>query len=347
MDTMLKEILSAAGVSGYESGIARVLKKELEGTGAKVSVDDFGNVIAKKGTGTHNTGTGKKKIMLAAHMDEIGLMVKYITKEGYIHFIKIGGIDDRILPAQRVIIKAKEDVFGIIGSKPPHLQKDEEKKSPLKYEDMFIDIGSKNKEETEKRVSVGDTIIFEPNAGILHGSLYYGKAVDNRIGCYALVKIMERVNSGNAEVYGVATVQEEVGLKGAKISSFGLDPDFAIVIDTTIAGDTPGLSEKESALKLGGGVAITIIEAAGRGTIVPEQVKKMFFETAQQHKIPYQIDVIEGGVTDGATISLNREGILTGVLSIPTRYIHSATGVFNLDDVNSAVELAVKVIEKI
>lgn len=339
MDAKIKELIMAAGVSGYESGIAQILKSELERLGAQVTVDDFGNVIARK-------GSGRKKIMLAAHMDEIGLMVKYITKEGYIHFIKIGGIDDRILPAQKVIIKAKENVFGIIGSKPPHLLKDEEKKNPLRYEDMFIDIGSKNKEETEKLVAVGDVIIFEPSVGVLQGNLCYGKAVDNRIGCYVLLKIMERINV-QAEVYGVATAQEEVGLKGAKTSSFGIDPDFALVLDTTIAGDTPGITEKESSLKLGSGVAITIIEASGRGTIVNEKVKKLLIEVAQQNQIKYQIAVIEGGVTDGAIISLNREGILTGVLSIPTRYIHSPTGVFSLDDVDSAIELAVKAIERI
>ncbi|MDD5491947.1 MAG: M42 family metallopeptidase [bacterium] len=339
MDAKLKEVIEAAGVSGYESGVAKILKEELEKAGAQVTMDNFGSLIAKK-------GSGQKKIMLAAHMDEIGLMVKCITKEGYIHFIKIGGIDDRILPAQKVVIKAREDVFGIIGSKPPHLQKDEERKVPLKYEDMFIDIGSTSKEDAEKRVAVGDTIIFEPNAGLLQGPLFYGKAIDNRIGCYAMIKIMERINVP-AVVYGVATSQEEVGLKGAKTSSFGLDPDFAIVLDTTLAGDTPGISEKESALKLGSGVAITIIEASGRGTIVNEKMKKMLIGTAQKNKIKYQIDVIEGGVTDGATISLNREGILTGILSIPTRYIHSPTGVFSMDDLNSAIELGVKTIERL
>ncbi len=339
MDAKLKEIMDAAGVSGAESAVAAILKSELEKSGAQVTMDNFGSLIAKK-------GTGHKKIMLAAHMDEIGLMVKCITKEGFIHFIKIGGIDDRILPAQRVIIKAKEDVFGIIGSKPPHLQKDEERKAPLKYEDMFIDIGCTSKEETEKRVTVGDTIIFEPNAGVLQGPLCYGKAVDNRIGCYAMLKIMERINVP-AVVYGVATAQEEVGLKGAKTSSFGLAPDFALVLDTTLAGDTPGISEKESALKLGAGVAITIIEASGRGTIVTEKIRKLMIETAQKNKIKYQIDVIEGGVTDGAVISLNREGVLTGILSIPTRYIHAPTGVFSMDDLNSAIELGVKMVERL
>jgi endoglucanase len=280
-------------------------------------------------------------------MDEIGLMVKFITKDGYLNFIKVGGIDDRILLGQRVIVKTKKgDVRGLIGSKPPHLQKDEERRHPVKYEDMFIDIGAKNKEEAEKMVSVTDPIIFDTDAGILNGSLCYGKAIDNRVGCYALIKIMEKLKV-NAEVYAVATVQEEVGLKGARTSSFKIDPDFAIAIDTTVAGDTPGIKETESSLKLGNGVAITVIEAAGRGVIVSEKVRDLFIGTAKKEKIKYQLDVIEGGMTDGAIIYMNREGIPTGVLSIPTRYVHAPTGVFHLDDVTAVVNLARAVIQQV
>lgn len=340
MDELLKKILMAPGISGYESQIAELMKTELQKSCSDVQIDSFGNVIAKK-------GSGKKKIMLAAHMDEIGLLVKFISKEGFIYFIKIGGIDDRILVGQRVIIKAKGgDVFGIIGLKPPHLQKDEERKVPVKYEDMFIDIGCKNKEEAMSRVSVGDQVIFEPSAGVLNGSLYYGKAPDNRVGCYALIKIMEKINA-DAEVYAVATVQEEVGLKGARTSSFKIDPDFAIAIDTTVSGDTPLIKETESALKLGDGVAVTIIEASGRGIIVSEKIKNMMIETAKNNNIKFQLDVIDGGMTDGAVIYMNREGIPTAVLSVPCRYIHSPTGVFCIDDVNSAVDLAIKAVEKI
>jgi len=340
MDELLKKILNAPGIPGYESEIAGILKGEFSKTCEDVEIDNFGNVIARK-------GKGKKRIMLAAHMDEIGLLVKHITKDGYINFIKVGGIDDRILPGQRVVIKAKgKDVLGVIGSKPPHLQREEERKQPIKYEDMFIDIGCKTKEAAEKRISVADPIIFEPNAGTLNGNLCYGKAIDDRIGCYALVKVMEKVKA-NAEIYAVATVQEEVGLKGARTSAFKINPDFAIAIDTTIAGDTPQMKERESSLRLGDGVAITIMEASGRGVIVNEKIKDIFIKTAKENKIKYQIDVLEGGVTDGAMIYMNREGVPTGVLSIPTRYIHSPTGVFSMDDVNQAVKLATKVVESV
>ena len=339
MDELLKEILMAPGISGSEGDIAELMKRELEKSCDEVVIDGFGNVIAKK-------GSGPKKIMIAAHMDEVGLMVKHVSKEGFVSFVKIGGIDDRVLAAQRVVIKSdKGDVFGLIGVKPPHLQKEEERKKVIKHDEMFIDIGCASREEALKKISIGDPVVFEPNAGVLNGKLCYGKAVDNRVGCYAMIKIMEKLGV-KAEVYAVATVQEEVGLKGAKTSSFKLAPDFALVIDTTIAGDTPQITENESSLKLGEGVAITIVEASGRGVIVGQKVKDLMISCAREEKVKYQIDVIEGGMTDGAMIYMNREGILTGVLSIPTRYVHSSTGVFSTDDVNSAVKLSAAVIEK-
>ena len=211
---------------------------------------------------------------------------------------------------------------------------------------MFIDIGCSSIEEAKKRVEVGDVAIFEPNSGVLNGKLYYGKAVDDRIGCYALIKIMEKLKV-NAEIYAVATGQEEVGLKGARTAAFNVSPDYAIVIDTTIAGDTPLITERESSLKLGEGVAITIIEASGRGVIVNEKIKDLLMDTAKKNKIKYQVDVIDGGVTDGAMIYMNKEGVPTGVLSIPTRYIHSPTGVFNIDDVDAATKLTIKTVESL
>jgi endoglucanase len=338
MDLLLKKIIEAAGIAGYESAVAKIMSEEFKKTCDDVQIDNFGNVIARK-------GKGKRKIMLAAHMDEVGLMVKYITKEGYLNFIKVGGIDDRILPAQRVVIKSeKGDCRGLIGTKPPHLLSEEDKKKVIKYEDMFIDIGCKSKAEAEERVAVGDIVIFEPNSGILNGKLYYGKAIDDRIGCYALVKIMEKLKV-EAEVYAVATGQEEVGLKGARTSAFRINPDYALAIDTNAAGDTPQIAERESSLRLGEGVAITIIEASGRGLIVTEKIKNILIDTARKNKIKYQVGVIEGGMTDGAVIYMNKEGVPTGVLAIPTRYIHSPTGVFHIDDLDAAVELAIKAVQ--
>ncbi|MEI8176948.1 MAG: M42 family metallopeptidase [Candidatus Omnitrophota bacterium] len=340
MDDLLRRVIMASGISGFESEIAALMTEELKRTGAKVQTDKFGNVIARK-------GNGKKKIMLAAHMDEVGLLVKHITKDGYLHFIKIGGVDDKILPAQRVLIKtAKGNVVGVIGAKPPHLQSDNDRKNSLRHEDMFIDIGATSKEDALKRVEIGDPAVFEPNFGVLSGKLYYGKAIDNRIGCYALIKIMEKIKA-DAEIYAVATGQEEVGLKGARTSAFSIDPDFALAIDTTVAGDTPQIVERESSLKLGQGVAITIIEASGRGVIVSQKVRRTLVDVARKNRIKYQMDILEGGMTDGAMIYMNRGGVPTGILSIPTRYIHSPTGVFHIDDVNAAIALGIRAVERI
>ncbi|MBU4306139.1 MAG: M42 family metallopeptidase [Candidatus Omnitrophica bacterium] len=340
MDKLLEKLLKTAGISGYEAEIAKIMSEELAKSCAEVEEDSFGNVIGCK-------GSGKKKIMLAAHMDEVGFVVKYVSKEGFIRFVKVGSIDDRILPGQRVVIKsAKGDICGIIGAKPPHIQKEEERKQPVKPEDMFIDIGAKSREEVMERVSIADMIIFEPNAGLMPNNLVFGKAVDDRVGCYALLKIMERVNVA-AEIYAVATAQEEVGLKGARTASFRLNPDFALALDTTIAGDIPGVREEQSALKLGEGVSICTLEAGGRGFIVSSRIRKILTETAEKNNIKYQIDVLEGGMTDAAMIYMNREGVSTGVLSVPTRYIHSPAAVFSLDDLQATIDLAVKAVEEL
>jgi endoglucanase len=330
------------GVSGYEENVAKIIKTSLSKICSTVKTDNLGNVIGK-------IGKNEKKIMIAAHMDEIGMIVKYVDEKGYIYFVKIGGINDSILPGKivKIINKKGNNITGIIGTKPPHITTFER---PIRYNNMFIDIGLSSRDKVLKILDIGDQIIFEPNAGILNNDFYYGKATDNRIGCYVMIKIMEiltKIKNLNAEVYACATTQEEVGLKGGKTSSFKINPDFALIIDTTISGDVPGIEEKISALKLGRGVAITIMEASGRGTIVSQKVRKLMIDTASKNKIPYQIDIIDGGTTDGAAIYINREGILTGILSIPTRYIHAPTSVFNIKDINSTIKLAVKTIEEV
>lgn len=334
---LIKQLCEADGISGYEKNVAEIMKKELTKTCDKVETDSFGNIIATK-------GKGKTEIMLAAHMDEIGLMVKHINEQGFINFIKIGGIDDRVLINQRVQIKTKKgSINGIIGSKPPHLQKEEEKKKIIKHDELFVDIGAKNQKEAEKMVEVGDPIVFEPNFGQLTKEVYYGKAVDNRLGCYILLKVMEKLPKNiNARIYAVGTAQEEVGLKGARVTAFKLDPDYAFAVDTTIAGDTPHIKKTESSLKIGHGPAITITEASGRGVVTHPKLRERLTKTAKKYKIPYQVDVLEGGMTDGAMIYLTREGIPTGVVSVACRYIHGSAGVFDMRDVDNTIKLLTK-----
>jgi endoglucanase len=335
---LLEKLCKAHGISGFEDDVREIMKKEFEKSCDEVEIDSFGNLIARKGK------KGKLKIMLAAHMDEIGLMVKHISKEGYLSFVKIGSIDDRLLPNRRVIIKTKrEEISGVIGSKPPHLQKKEELEKVIKHDELFIDIGAKDEKEAKKLVSIGDPIAFHSDFGNLWKNLYHGKAIDDRVGCYILLEVMEKIPKNiPLEIYAVGTAQEEVGLKGARVSAFKLNPHYGFAIDTTIAGDIPQIKETESSLKLGKGPAITITEASGRGVITHPKLRDLLLKIAKKYKIPYQVDVLEGGMTDGAIIYLTREGIPTGVISVPVRYLHGPTGVFSMNDVNNSIKLLIK-----
>ena len=217
---LMKELSLAPGVSSGEDEIAKIIERELKDVADTIERDTLGNIIATK------KGSKKApKIMLASHMDEIGLMVKYIDDNGYILFSKIGGINDQMLMNQTVTIHSSvgEDVIGVIGSKPPHVIKPEEKNKVVNYDSMFIDIGAKDKEDAEKMVSVGDLMTFNALFEEYPNNLIMGKALDNRVGCYVMIEVLKRVDA-DVTVYGVGTVQEEVGLKGAKTSAFKLNP---------------------------------------------------------------------------------------------------------------------------
>jgi endoglucanase len=347
MDKLLRDLLLVDGISGYEENVANIIEHKFKHICNNVMRDTLGNIIGKL-----TLGTGARKIMLAAHMDEIGMVVKYIDDHGFIRFIKVGGINDSILLGKKVKIinKNNEHITGIIGVKPPHIMDSAESKRTLKSEDMFIDIGINSKDKVSKIIEIGDPIIFDPQAGILYKSVCYGKAVDNRIGCYIMIKVLEQLfNKQNidVEVYACATVQEEVGLKGGRTAAFNINPDFALILDTTIAGDTPEIKKETSSLELGKGVAITILEACGRGAIITSKVRNFILGIARTNNILHQIDIIDGGMTDATSIQLVKNGMLSGILSIPTRYIHAPISVFSIRDVQSTIMLATRIIEQI
>jgi len=339
---LMEKLSVTSGISGFEGKIVDIIKDELNDHVDEIQEDLMGNVIAiKKG--------GKKglRVMLASHMDEIGLMVRHIDKKGFIRFSKIGGINDQMLLNQAVTIHGKKgDITGVIGSKPPHVMKAAERKKIVEFDDMFIDIGAFSKKEAEKLISVGDPISFKPIFEEFPNKLIMGKALDNRIGCYVMIETLKRVNS-KATVFGVGTVQEEVGLKGAKTSSFKIDPDMAFALDVTIAGDHPGIKEDKTPAKIGKGPAIILIDASGRGIITPEKVKNLLISSSEDNKIPYQLEVSEGGTTDGTAIQLTREGIPTGVVSVPTRYIHTTVSVASMEDIENTINLLVNTIESL
>lgn len=341
MSELLKKLSNAPGVSGFEEEIRKIITDELKDHVDEIEADNMGNIIAVK------KGRNGKKIMLAAHMDEIGLMVRFIDKNGFIKFSKIGGINDQMLLNQEVIIHSKKGkILGVIGAKPPHRMKPAEKKKVLEYENMFIDIGASNREEAEELISIGDPVTIKHEFSNLRGNLVTGKAFDNRVGCYVLVEAMKRAKT-SATIYGVGTVQEEVGLKGAKTSAFKINPDMAIALDVTICGDHPGIKFEDAPAKINKGPAIILTDASGRGIITHPIVKKLLIEAANEEKIPYQLEVSEGGTTDATAIHLTREGIPTGVLSVPTRYIHTPVEVASLEDIENTIKLLIAAIEKI
>lgn len=341
ISSLLEKFSNAHGVSGYEKNIQKLFSAEISPFVDSVKLDNIGNLIAnKKGGGL--------SIMIAAHMDEIGLMVKHIDEKGFLRFVSVGGFFDQTLLSQRVVVHGKKGaVVGLVGCKPPHVMKDEERKKVVEIKTMFIDIGAKNAKDAEDMgVSTGSPVTIDRDFKKLANNNVTGKAFDNRAGLVMLIEAMRRVSKLkiNANVFAVGTVQEEVGLKGAKTSAYGINPDLAIATDVTIPGDHPGIEKQDSAIEMGKGAVITIMDAAGRGVIVPETVIEWLKETAKKNKIKYQLEVSEGGYTDAAAIHLIRSGIPTGVISVPARYIHSPVEMVNIEDIDQGAELIAQAI---
>jgi endoglucanase len=340
---LLCKLTESFGVPGNEGEIAKLMASELKKSGYKVEIDRFGNVIAR------SPAAKKKPLMLGAHMDEIGMLVKFINEKGFLRFVKVGGIDNRVLVNQRVVIQTeKGQIYGVIGSKPPHMQKAEDMKSAIDNKSMFIDIGAKNRKEAEKMgVRIGDPVCFDISTKMLNGKLVTGKALDDRVGCYILLEIAKKVKGRNVVLVG--TGQEEVSTfgKGAMIAAYNLEPSAFIAVDTSIAGDHPEMSEDEALIQLHKGPAICLVEAGGRGNVADAQMKEKCVSVAKKHKIPYQLEVIEGGATDAASVYGERGGIPSISISVPTRYIHSNVAVCSLDDIDRTSNYLAKLIEEL
>ncbi|MEM2098757.1 MAG: M42 family metallopeptidase [Candidatus Bathyarchaeia archaeon] len=337
----LEKLSSACGVAGREEEVRNLMIKLLKPYVDEIRVDKLENVIAVK-KGAKST----PKVMLAAHMDEIGLMVKTISKEGFLQFAKLGGIDDRILLAQKVIVyTAKGTLPGIVGSKPPHIQKEEERKKIVTYDELFIDVGAESREDAAAMgIKVGDVIGFDVKYERLGKELAIGKAFDDRIGCAVMIEALKLLQNVDCTVYAVGTVQEEVGLRGAGTAAFGIDPDVALALDVTIAGDVPGVKEFDTSVKMGKGPTLTVSDS---GLIVHPKVLRWLIDVAEENKIDYQLETGLMGTTDAARISLTRQGVPSGTISVPARYIHSPAGIISLKDAENAAKLTAAAVQKI
>ena len=340
-ESNLERLSNTDGVTGREEAARELIIKLIKQYVDETYEDNLGNVIAiKKGKEL------KPKIMLAAHMDEIGLMVKNISKEGFLQFAKMGGIDDRILLAQKVNVHtSKGDLVGIIGSKPPHIQKKEERNKVVTYDKLFIDVGAENLKTAKKMgVKIGDPISFSVKYEKISKTIVTGKAFDDRAGCAILIETLKKLESTECNIFAVGTVQEEVGLRGAGTAAFGINPDFGLALDVTVAGDVPGVTDFESNIKMGKGPALTVTDA---GLISHPKVLSLLVDAANKNNIPYQLETGLPGTTDAARISLTRQGVPSGTISIPTRYIHSPVGMMDLSDIKNSIKLVIAAINEI
>jgi len=339
----LKELTEAHGIPGYESPVRQVVRKYMEPLG-EVSQDKIGSVICKKAGKAENP-----RVMIAGHMDEIGFMVKHITDEGFIKFLNLGGWFDQVLLGQRVIVKTqKGDVVGVIGVKPPHLLSAEERAKVIIRKEMYIDIGATSKEEVENAgVRAGDPVI--PRADFVelaNGKSLLSKAWDDRVGVALVINVLEnfqQVEHPNT-IYGVSTVMEEVGLRGAATSVNAIDPDVAIVLEADIAGDVPGVKPEESSVKLGKGPSVILHDAR----MIPNiKLRNLVVDTARELDIPLQFSSLEAGATDGGNIHLHKTGVPTVVISVPARHIHSHSSIIHRDDYDNTLKLLNAVIKKL
>ena len=340
----LKKYSETCGVSGFESEIKKIMEERLKGK-ADLSYDKLGSAVFTSA----GTSSEAPKIMLASHMDEIGFLVKHITPDGFLKFTCLGGWWEQVMLSQRVTVHGKKgDLPGVIGSKPPHILTMEERNKIVQKRDMYIDIGAEN-EKAARKFGVYEGCPVTPYADfavMADGKTLLGKAWDNRIGCAVMADVMDNLSKLKHDntVYGVATVQEEVGLRGAQTSVNLLNPDIALVIDTCVAGGTPGVNDDIAPAKIGKGIAITIYDA---GMIPNTALRDFAFEVAKENKVPVQISISEGGSTDGGRIHLHDAGVLTLTFSIPTRYIHSHQSVIHMDDYDGAVKLISAMLEKL
>ena len=343
INQLLAELTEAPGVPGYEEPVRKLLDSRLQGI-AEISYDRLGSVIARKAGSSDSP-----RIMFAGHMDEVGFMVTYITDEGYLKFQTLGGWWEQVMLAQRVVVYTRKgELMGVIGSKPPHILSADERKKIVEKKDMFIDIGVESKEEAiALGVRPGDPVVpVCPYTPLANPKFVMAKALDNRVGCALVVEIIKRLQSvshPNA-AYGVATVQEEVGLRGAATSTYAIEPDIAFALDTGVAGDTPGIRKEEAQEKLGKGPVILLYDAS----MVPHQrLRNFVLDVAEEAGIPVQFDAMAGGGTDAGRVHLFGRGVPSLAIAVPVRYIHSHAGILHLDDVENTARLMVEVISRL
>jgi endoglucanase len=326
---LLEELTETSGVPGYEDRVRDVVRRELDAEVDEVRTDSMGNVV-----GTIE-GDSDTDVVVAAHMDEIGFMVRHVTEEGFVQVDALGGWDARVLKAQRVTIHTDEgDVTGLIGSPPPHTLDEEQLEGQPEVEDVYIDLGVDG-ETAAEMVSKGDLVTLEQTTEQV-GETVTGKALDDRVCLFAVLEAARRIDDPAVTIHFAATVQEEVGIRGAQTLGFDLDPDLAIALDVTVANDVPGFEPGDQVTRLGEGAAIKLKDSS---VITTPKVHRRMQSVADDEEIDYQLEVLPAGGTDTAGFQRARGAVPVGALSIPTRYLHTVTESAHVDDIDATIEL--------
>jgi endoglucanase len=338
---LLKEITEVHGVSGYEHEARALIRSYLEPLGT-IEQDKIGSIVCRQ-------GESGPRVMLAGHMDEVGFMVYHITDDGFLKFHPLGGWWDQVLLGHQVIVKTHQgDLIGVIGAKPPHLLTAEERSKVLEKKDMYIDIGATSKEEVEEAgVRPGDPVIpLSAFRVMANGKSYLSKAFDDRIGVALMIDALQHFSQAPHPntLFGTATVMEEVGTRGAKTSAELIDPDVALVLEVSIAGDVPGIKPEVCSDKLNGGPSMLLIDAR----VIPNiKLRDLVIDTANELGIPLQLTTMIRGGTDGGPIHLHKIGVPTVAIGVPTRHIHSPASIIHRDDYDRTLQLLIALIEKL
>lgn len=328
----LRQLVKAPSPSGFEQPVQKIVREQIAKFADEVKTDVHGNVIAVKNPG------GSPRLMLAGHCDEIGFMIRYIDKAGFIFFSSIGGIDAHIVPGKRVKIHTRNGpVLGVVGKKPIHIMEQEERKKVVKLSEQWIDIGVKDKKEAEKLVSIGDPITFSEGLERLQGELVISRGFDDKMGTFVVCEVLRDIADKplEAAVFATSTVQEEVGLRGARTAAYFINPQVGIAVDVGIATDFPGVDKKkEGEIRVGEGVILY------RGANINPKVEELLITTAQEEHIPYQLSgEAKATPTDANVIQISRAGVAAGLVSVPLRYLHSPVEVLSLRDLENVVKL--------
>ncbi len=338
--SLLKQICEIPGAPGFEKPVRDLVISLVRPHVDEVRIDNIGNVIAIK-KGVRNPDG--KRVMLAAHLDEIGFIVSHIDEQGFLRFNTLGGFDPKTLTAQRVIVHGKKDLIGVMGSKPIHVMTPEEKTKLPKTTDFFIDLGMP-KEEVEKYITIGDPVTRDREL-IEMGDCVNCKSIDNRVAVFIVIEALKQLNNPAYDVYATFTVQEEVGIRGANVAAHQINPDFGIALDTTIAFDVPGAAAHEKVTELGKGTAIKIMDAM---TICDYRMVAFMKQVAGKEAISWQPELLTAGGTDTAGVQrMGKQGAIAGAISIPTRHLHQVIEMAHKKDIADSIALLVACLEQL